>query len=189
MLLPGEEWRDVPGYEGYYQVSNKGRVKATGWYKEPRIKVPSRNNGGYLLLSLYKEKKIKNFLVHRLVMLAFSPVDNPARMQVNHIDLNKENCRLENLEWCSPKENVNHFLGSEKGKGFLINIAKGDHNVPYGEAHYRSKLTESDVIAIRQIYAGGCHNMSEIARKFGVSNVTVKRVVRGEVWKHLLGNA
>lgn len=189
MQLPGEEWRDVPGYEGYYQVSNKGRVKATGWYKEARIKAPSINNRGYQLVSLYKNRKIKNFLVHRLVMLAFSPIDDPDKMHVNHIDLNKMNCLLENLEWCSNQENMDHFYRSDKAADHRIKSVLNPEILKRGEDHYRSKLTEKDVIEMRKLYADGLRNMSELGRRFGVAGKTARSAIVGETWKHLLPDA
>ncbi|HFI0937751.1 TPA: NUMOD4 domain-containing protein [Streptococcus suis] len=98
-----EIWKDVRGYEGYYMVSNKGRVKSC--YTKKILKQQLKKTG-YLQVVLYKDRKPKSWLVHRLVGIAFIP--NPEnKEQVNHIDEDKTNNCLENLEWLSPDENAN----------------------------------------------------------------------------------
>lgn len=98
-----EEFRDVVGYEDLYEVSNEGRVrnKNTGKVRKPH------KNSGYLVVILYKDGKQKNCLVHRLVAKAF--ISNPNNYpQVNHIDENKLNNNVENLEWCSAQYNTEY---------------------------------------------------------------------------------
>ena len=99
-----EIWKDIPGYEGLYQVSNMGRIRS------PRngFKTLSPNDAkGYLRISLYKCGKICRKSVHRLVAVAF--VENPFNKPViNHKDGNKHNNSAENLEWVTNKENVMH---------------------------------------------------------------------------------
>ena len=108
-----EEWRDIPGYEGLYQVSNLGRVKslekidARGWHRKEKILVQIDNMHGYYQLMLYKNKNKKKISVHRLVALAFIP--NPNNYPcVNHKDENPSNNCIENLEWCDDFENRTH---------------------------------------------------------------------------------
>ena len=97
-----ELWKDVPGYEGLYQVSNLGRIIRCG-----RIRKPKKDHSGYLVVSLYKEATGKEYKVHRLVAIAFLP--NPeGKRSVNHIDGDKENNRVENLEWVTHSENMKH---------------------------------------------------------------------------------
>ena len=110
-----EEWRDIIGYEGLYKVSNKGRVKRLQGKgcKQERILKPSKNGPGYLRARLSKDGKSINHSIHRLVANAF--VDNPQNLpEVNHIDENKENNNVNNLEWVTSKENGNHGTRNER---------------------------------------------------------------------------
>lgn len=107
-----EEWKDIPDYEGLYQVSNYGRVKSLKYGKE-RIMKQRKRKDGYLLVCLYKDGVIKSFTVHRLVASAFIP--NPNNLpQVNHKDENKENNCAKNLEWCDRKYNINYGTRNER---------------------------------------------------------------------------
>ena len=98
-----EIWKDIPGYEGLYQVSNFGRVKN----KENKIKAQHPQNGGYLIVHLYRYGEHKAKTVHRLVASAFIS-NNSNKSEVNHIDGNKKNNKIKNLEWVTPKENQRH---------------------------------------------------------------------------------
>lgn len=103
-----EIWKDVTGYEGLYQVSNLGKVKSLKFGKE-RILKPRVRGKGYLFVDLCKNGKTKAYSVHRLVALTFLENKDPLnKTQVNHIDECKTNNRIDNLEWCTPKENNNH---------------------------------------------------------------------------------
>lgn len=96
-----EEWRDIIGYEGLYQVSSLGRVKSLR--KNIIMKFITRS--GYYNLVLRKNGQRKSKQVHRLVAEAFIP--NPDNLPiVNHIDYNRKNNKVENLEWCTQKQNV-----------------------------------------------------------------------------------
>ena len=96
-----EIWKDIPGYEGLYQVSNLGRVKSLG--REVLLK-PMHNKKGYLLVALYKNHIRKFKFIHRLVAQTF--LSNPNNLpQVNHKDENKENNCVNNLEFCDNKYN------------------------------------------------------------------------------------
>lgn len=104
-----EIWRPIYGYEGLYEVSNLGRVKSLGNDKSRKEKIlkPHKHRKGYLVVNLYRNGKMKNFLVHRLVAEAFIP--NPYGFeQVNHRDENKANNCSSNIEWCSAKYNTNY---------------------------------------------------------------------------------
>jgi hypothetical protein len=122
-----EIWKDVPGYEGCYRISDKGTItscdrsqpnKLTGGLsrKKGRILKPW-NVGGYSRVGLVVKNKHVFFFVHRLVAIAFIP-EIPGKHQVNHIDGNPSNNCVENLEWCTPLENVTHSRKVLRRVGF-----------------------------------------------------------------------
>lgn len=160
-----EEWKDIKGYENIYQVSNRGKIRSmdrkiitvTGKIKNLKGKIikPHFDKDGYLQISVHKNNKQKHGKVHRLVAEAF--IKNPYKKeQVNHIDGNKQNNNVMNLEWCTDKENKEHA----KLKGLYNN--KGFNN-------YNSKLTFKQVNRIREEYKEGRFTMKEIAIKYNVS--------------------
>ena len=101
-----EIWCPIKGYEGLYEVSDKGRVKSVGYGKE-RIMKLSRDKDGYLIVGLCKNGEQKKCKVHRIVAQTFTP--NPDNLpEVNHKDENKENNSVQNLEWCDRKYNYNY---------------------------------------------------------------------------------
>lgn len=115
-----EVWKDIPGYEGLYQVSNFGNVKS-----EPRASTkggllkPHIDRKGYIVFILCKDGKIKCHKAHRLVAKAF--IQNPFGFpEVNHKDEQKANNCVDNLEWCSGKYNANYGSRTEKIKKKLL---------------------------------------------------------------------
>ncbi len=130
-----EIWKDIKGYEGLYQLSNYGRVKALEKYVTRRkcgikhfpeiIMKPTSDKDGYLSITFNVHNKAKTFKVHRLVAQAFIP--NPKnKPQVNHKDGNKKNNHVDNLEWATESENIQHAY-----KTNLMNQS-GENNVMYG---------------------------------------------------------
>lgn len=114
--LPGEEWRPVVGWESLYEVSNMGRIRSfprvcwngkVEWTMPSRIMHDYHAFKGYRYVTLNTGLKPVNRLVHQVVLAAFVPAD-PLRKVVNHKDGNKVNNRLDNLEWCTVKENIQH---------------------------------------------------------------------------------
>ena len=113
-----EEWRDIKGYEGLYQISNKGNIKSLNYKRtgKEKIREGTIDNTGYKIISLCKNGKVKKYLIHRLVAEAFLP--NPDNLpQVNHKDENKLNNNVENLEWCTQEYNCNYGTRNEKIDG------------------------------------------------------------------------
>jgi hypothetical protein len=114
-----ETWKDIPGYEGRYQVSNYGNVRSVyllGLGKHV-IKKPEVHYSGYLYHKIWDvgNKTRKKLFVHRLVAIAFLP--NPEEKPiVNHLDRNRANNNLKNLEWCDGSENQQHWRQDELRK-------------------------------------------------------------------------
>lgn len=104
----GEEWKPIKGYEGLYEVSNMGRVKSLHHGKERILRTPD-NLRGYKSVWLAKQTIREVKRVHRLVAEAFIP--NPMNLPVvNHLDGDKHNNCISNLEWCTSRENTNHAI-------------------------------------------------------------------------------
>ena len=105
--LEQEQWRDIDGYDGMYQVSDIGRVRSLK-YGKVRVLKAQKDKDGYLRVSLYKDNKEKHFFVHRLVAQAFIENDDETKTQINHIDECKQNNRLWNLEYCTAQYNTTY---------------------------------------------------------------------------------
>lgn len=151
-----EIFKAVKGYEGYYEVSNFGRVRSTS-YKGVRILKPCKMKNGYLnvILCVNQIKVHKN--IHRLVAEAFIP--NPLNLEtVNHKDGNKENNTVENLEWLSFEDNSR-----------LAN---------------KGQLTKEKVLSIPFLIKEGL-TTKEIANVLGTSQRTISFVLSGEHWNNL----
>lgn len=117
-----EIWKDIEGYEGIYMISSKGRVKSLKFGKEKILK-NLKNTCGYLFVSLCKNGKFKNYLIHRLVASAF--IDNPNNLsQINHKDEDKTNNRIDNLEWCDSSYNINFGTRTEKIQKPVLQFTK-----------------------------------------------------------------
>lgn len=182
--IPTEEWRAVPGWEGFYSVSNLGRV-----YSHPRLifcqypdGVRRRLNPGKMMkprpcplgytsviLQRGNEAVCSTQKVHRLVAMAFIP--NPDNLpQINHKNGKPGDNRVENLEWCTAEENIHH--------------AVRELGMNQGERSGHAKLTASLVTQIRQWAANGLSE-SQISMLVPVSRAQVGRIVRRERWQHL----
>ena len=160
--------KDVCGYEGLYKVDENGNVFSVRNNKLlKRMMFPS----GYEYVHLCNGKgKTKLFRVHRLVAETFIP--NPNNLpEVNHKDGDKLNNNVKNLEWCTNVENMRHSV--ETG---LRNI-KGENNPS-------AKLTVKDVINIRKEYIPKSKEFGTVAlaRKYGVTNVMIGKIIRNECW-------
>jgi len=198
----------VNGFDGLYSVSEKGEI-----YSHPKeskyvnhngmILKPINDNGmilkpindnGYLVVSLHKNKKQTKSLIHRIVAESFLP--NPYNLpEVNHIDGNKLNNNVENLEWCTSKYNSVHAqrLGlnviSEKNKKVSSENMKKWNNSKKGKEHClrngrsRRKLSEKQIHDILHQCKVVGKSAYSICKEYGVSKPTILRIVRGETYK------
>lgn len=177
--LQFEQWRDIPGYEGLYAISSFGTIKSF-----PRIAL--RKNGtsmpilgcilsqpidssGYCSVCLHKQGKRKTLRVHVLVALTFLG-ERPDNTEINHINGNKNDNNLANLEYCDHSRNVQHAY---------------DHNlIPKGDKHYCAKLNWEKIHQIRYLSSLGISN-SELGKQFGVSVTTIFDAVTHKTWREL----
>lgn len=180
---PTEEWRGVVGYEGIYEVSNLGRVRSLDRiitqenYKRMRRGRILRQRyifPGAATVFLSKEGKVKSRNVGRLVAIAF--ILNPVnKREVNHIDGNRNNNNMLNLEWVTPKENIFHAVRTGLIKS--------------GSDSYRSKLTEDIVKVIRKeyqkSYTKSVFSMGFFAKKYSVSKGTIQDLLSRKTWKQI----
>lgn len=153
-----ESWKEIPGYENRYVVSDLGRIKSL-----IKNKIMKQNNiQGYLHVNLYKDSKRKIMKIHRAVMLAFLGKSN---LQVNHIDGNKKNNCLENLEYCDASHNMKH--------SYSLGLRD-----THGINNSRSKFTEEEINDIKFRIKKGERN-KDIAAIYEVCPSLISHIKRG----------
>lgn len=124
-IIITEIWKDIKDYEGLYQVSNLGRVKSMdriitrkdgiSQFRKGIIKIPKINSDGYHTVTLSKNGNNKTLGIHILVARHY--ISNPEnKSEVNHIDFNRKNNRVDNLEWCTHQENIQHSSNNGRYK-------------------------------------------------------------------------
>jgi hypothetical protein len=159
-----EEWRQVPGYEGLYEVSDQGRVRRAG-----RVLSPGPHSQGYTRFNLCKDSVRRPFMGHQLVLLAFVG-PRPEGQETRHLDGNPANNCLTNLCYGLPSDN-----GADR-------VAHGTQR--RGQESPRAKLTESDVRSIRSLGLRGARQV-DLAAVFGVSQTCIGRVLQRKLWRHV----
>ena len=165
-----EIWKDIPGYEGLYQVSNLGNVRSLryGNRDEVRELFLKPHTNGYLQVELHKNGKRKMFTVHRLVAKAF--VDGyDEGLMVNHIDENKKNNVATNLEWVSASQNVLHSISHRK-------VVKTRN---YPKFHPRTDKRPVVQMSLDGEPIKHWSSTIEVKEKLGYSDWSVKQCCRG----------
>lgn len=166
-----EQWRPVIGWEGWYEVSDHGRIRRVGGgrgAKVGRIIAHWPTEEGYHRVRLTRDDCPKWFLVHRLVLEAFvGPC--PEGLVCNHWDGDKDNNRPANLEWTTQRENNDHAFRT------------GLRRMPAGEKNAAAKITPEVVAEIRRLAGIEVHRVT--AGRYGISQTQVSRIRRGESWR------
>lgn len=177
-----EQWKKIEKFNYEYEISSYGRIRSVenvivrgnGWKytRKSKILKPSAS-GGYLRGAVCVNKKMIPYNIHRLVALAFIP-NNENKAEVNHIDGNKLNNHVENLEWCTRQENIEHCILNKLQKPFK------------GEEIGNSKLFEFQVIEIRNKFKPRVYSRAKLAKEYNVSEATIKDILYKRTWIHLL---
>lgn len=181
-----EIWREVPGYGGWYECSDLGRVRSwrtagnNGLGEQPRASRPrilkqARTRGDYLSLGLSDSGSVWQVRTNRLVLLTFEGESDIPDAQACHRDGNRQNNMLDNLYWGTVEEN---------------NADKVRHGTQVkGERMPQAKLTEADVISIRERWGvDGC-TVRQLAEEYGTSVPTLWKAAVGKTWTHVKGEA
>lgn len=170
-----EEWKEIAGYDGMYEVSNLGRVRS--WHDKTSAKecphvLSQGNTRGYRVVNLPRLDRDGRYtpLVHRLIAETFIGPPPFEGATVNHKDYDKANNRMENLEWISQSDNVKHSKD-------IIPRNKGEAN--------HSKLKEFQVKEIRRRWIENRETLTSLANEFGVSLQTCSAIVKRKKWKYL----
>jgi hypothetical protein len=178
-ILPGEEWRPIPGYDGRYDASNIGRIRS--WASQvfgdnrrrlkPRLMKP-RVSSKYLRLSIAKDKDASPQImaVHRLVLMAFVGLPTPAAPFCRHLNGDRFDNRLENLRWGTLRENTDD--------------TKAHGTWPTGSRNPNAKLTDEKVRHIRARIASGW-SYQTTANAFGISKAVVSHIISRRSWAHV----
>lgn len=181
-----EVWLPVVGWEDLYVVSSIGNVKRTKPGARGRggnpLKAQSKN--GYPAVFLIDRRRREPWYVHRLVALAFlGPI--PTGYEVNHINADRADNRVENLEYVTHKANAQHAVKLGRWpSGERHGLRKHPHRAPRGERQGSSRLTDDAVRQIRTRAAQG-ESKRELAAEFNISESNIYQVCRGRTWRHV----
>ena len=186
-----ETWKDIEGFEDFYQVSDLGRVRSLdrqieyqsrGGYtvtylrKGQVLKPMKTGTSAYLQVHLRKNNTTFANTIHRLVAFAFLGLPPTGMNQTNHQDGNKTNNRLENLEWCTASMNLWHAY-------HVLKIPQ--RGGARGEQSGTAKLTEEQVKEIRALYATGLYTQVTLSKLFPVNSQNINHIVTRKSWKHI----
>lgn len=164
-----EEWKNIELGGMTYRVSSHGNVESV------RGRITARSDkDGYLVITVGKLKRRKVVKIHRLVAQLFIP--NPNNLpEVNHIDRDRKNPKVENLEWVSHKGNIAH------------SVKQGSYaNRQLGATNSKAKLSEEDIVDIRMLFDNGLMTQKELAEAYEVGWSTIHNIVFRLTWTHII---
>lgn len=187
-----EIWKEIKNYEDCYEVSNQGRVRRKDGYVNTGIKHNNKKflkgrilktnlkRNGYLTVDLSKNNKVKTISIHKLVAETFLKKENESKTEVNHKNCNKQDNRVENLEWVTPQENKTH--------------AKENHRYnPPNRKKVRckqlNKIFESSYDAAQYInatYYGNSKQIKNIASKIRAASCGFQKIAYGFTWEYYI---
>ena len=173
-----EKWKQIKDFENY-EVSNLGNIRSWNCNnifkkrKSPIIKSQILNNSGYFYVILYKKNKGTHKYVHRIVLESFIK-NSDNKTEVNHIDGNKLNNNLNNLEWSSSSENKQHAIKLGLFHPELIDT-KGSKNG-------RAKLTEEKVLYIKRFLNEDILTQKQIGILFNISSSSIWHIFNNKTW-------
>ncbi len=180
MMFCEEIWLDIPDYKGLYQASSLGRIKSIDrkiLCRDGREKLikgtvlsPSKNKHGYLAVALCLKGVPQTHTVHKLVSKTFLGL-RPNHMQVNHLDGDKTNNAISNLEYCTPSDNTRHAFATG------LNPSKG-------EANTSAKLKTDDIKSIVARASNG-ETLRSIASSYGLVVSSIWSIVNNKAWRHI----
>lgn len=168
-----EKWKKIKKYPSY-AISNFGKIKrikrgqSTFVGKILKIRI---DTNGYPYIRLYKDGKGKNVKIHKLIAETFIG-SCPKGKEVNHIDGNKKNSHVDNLEYVTRSENIKH--------AFKLGL-RNDR----GENHYLHKLKEKDILKIKKLYGTRKYLQKEIAKMFNCNQQNISFIVNNKTWRHI----
>jgi len=162
-------WKTIKGYNNVYRINNLGQVKRVIWSHGCKMGfIGHVAPDGYKFVILCKNKKHKKYPIHRLVAKYFIGNPTKKRYDINHIDGNKQNNKVTNLEYCTSKENTRHAI--------KIGLRRPGTN-------YR--LTKKQVVSIRKEYSLGKINQTDLGKKYNVCQVNISSIINYKIHKNL----
>lgn len=179
-----EIWKDIPGYEGFYQASSFGNIRS-----RYRVLKPQQCTNGYLFVCLSVRGKVSQHRVHRLVAMTF--IDNPNNYpEVNHIDEDKTNNNISNLEWISVY--LNRMHGTRNKRAHSHGVCRGEKNPMYGRLGAANPLSKAIIqLDFNGNIVGEYAGIKEAARMTGANASSISRAAKGKiksthgyVWKY-----
>lgn len=159
--------------KGLYAIEEDGRVYSKTIKKYMKTSI---DKDGYSTISLKNDRNgYSHFGIHRLLMIAFNPIENMENMQVNHLDGDKTNNNLNNLEWCTTEENLKHARSNH------LNEVFGKK----GEQHINSKIIEKEAKKIIELHKKGIKPRDILKEVPNASKNIINSIVHNRTWKHL----